>query len=37
LVPVTLGKVIGGALAVGGVYRFVYLRPRPGDRAGHPA
>jgi len=29
LVPVTLGNVIGGALLVGGVYWFVYLRPRP--------
>jgi formate/nitrite transporter len=28
LVPVTLGNVIGGALLVGGVYWFVYLRPR---------
>jgi formate/nitrite transporter FocA (FNT family) len=30
LVPVTLGNVIGGALLVGGVYWFVYLRPRAG-------
>lgn len=30
LVPVTLGNVLGGALLVGGVYWFVYLRPRPG-------
>jgi formate/nitrite transporter len=29
LIPVTLGNVIGGALLVGGVYWFVYLRPRP--------
>jgi formate transporter len=29
LVPVTLGNVIGGAVLVGGVYWFVYLRPRP--------
>ena len=29
LLPVTLGNVIGGALLVGGVYWFVYLRPRP--------
>ncbi len=28
LMPVTLGNVIGGALLVGGVYWFVYLRPR---------
>jgi formate transporter len=28
LVPVTLGNVIGGALMVGAVYWFVYLRPR---------
>lgn len=27
LVPVTIGNVIGGALLVGGVYWFVYLRP----------
>jgi formate/nitrite transporter len=27
LLPVTLGNVIGGALLVGGVYWFVYLRP----------
>lgn len=30
LVPVTLGNVIGGTLLVGGVYWFVYLRPRRG-------
>ena len=29
LIPVTLGNVLGGALLVGGVYWFVYLRPRP--------
>jgi formate/nitrite transporter len=28
LVPVTLGNMIGGGLLVGGVYWFVYLRPR---------
>jgi formate/nitrite transporter len=28
LLPVTIGNVIGGALLVGGVYWFVYLRPR---------
>ena len=27
-VPVTLGNMIGGELLVGGVYWFVYLRPR---------
>ncbi len=31
LLPVTLGNVIGGALLVGGVYWFVYLRPRPEE------
>jgi formate transporter len=29
LLPVTIGNVIGGALLVGAVYWFVYLRPRP--------
>jgi formate/nitrite transporter len=28
LVPVTLGNMVGGGLLVGGVYWFVYLRPR---------
>ena len=28
LLPVTLGNIIGGTLLVGGVYWFVYLRPR---------
>lgn len=28
LVPVTIGNIIGGALAVAAVYWFVYLRPR---------
>ena len=28
LLPVTIGNVIGGALMVGAVYWFVYLRPR---------
>ncbi len=28
LVPVTLGNIVGGALMVGAVYWFVYLRPR---------
>jgi formate transporter len=31
LIPVTLGNMLGGALLVGGVYWFVYLRPRPRD------
>ncbi len=30
LVPVTLGNLVGGGLLVGGVYWFVYLRPRRG-------
>lgn len=29
LIPVTLGNIVGGGLLVGGVYWFVYLRPRP--------
>jgi formate transporter len=29
LVPVTLGNVVGGALMVGAIYWFVYLRQRP--------
>jgi formate transporter len=28
LIPVTLGNIVGGAVLVGGVYWFVYLRPR---------
>lgn len=28
LLPVTLGNIVGGGLLVGGVYWFVYLRPR---------
>jgi formate/nitrite transporter len=28
LIPVTLGNIVGGALLVGAVYWFVYLRPR---------
>lgn len=37
LVPVTLGNIFGGAVLVGGVYWFVYLRPRGKDeRSGHP-
>ena len=30
LIPVTIGSMIGGGCAVGAVYWFVYLRPRPG-------
>jgi formate transporter len=29
LIPVSLGNIVGGALMVGAVYWFVYLRPRP--------
>jgi formate transporter len=29
LLPVTIGNIIGGALMVGVVYWFVYLRRRP--------
>ena len=29
LVPVTIGNIVGGAVMVGAVYWFVYLRPRP--------
>lgn len=32
LLPVTLGNIIGGAVMVGMVYWFVYLRPREGER-----
>jgi formate transporter len=28
LVPVTIGNIIGGGVLVGGVYWFIYLRPR---------
>jgi formate transporter len=31
LLPVTLGNMLGGAVLVGGVYWFVYLRPRAGQ------
>ena len=31
LLPVTIGNMIGGAVLVGAVYWFVYLRA-PGDR-----
>jgi formate/nitrite transporter len=33
LVPVTIGNIVGGALLVGLVYWFVYLRARSGDTA----
>jgi formate transporter FocA len=33
LVPVTLGNIIGGAVLVGAVYWFVYLRGRAGQAA----
>ncbi|MBI3761977.1 MAG: formate/nitrite transporter family protein [Chloroflexi bacterium] len=29
LLPVTLGNIVGGAVLVGAVYWFIYLRPRP--------
>ena len=31
LVPVTIGNIVGGALMVGAIYWFVYLRPRPAS------
>ena len=30
LIPVTLGNIVGGGALVGGVYWFIYLRPRVG-------
>lgn len=33
LLPVTIGNIIGGALMVGAVYWFVYLRGAPGVTA----
>jgi formate transporter len=30
LVPVTAGNIIGGGVLVGGIYWFIYLRPRQG-------
>ena len=30
LIPVTLGNIVGGGALVGGVYWFIYLRPRAG-------
>jgi len=32
LLPVTIGNVLGGAVLVGLVYWFVYLRHRPAAR-----
>lgn len=32
LVPVTIGNIIGGAVMVGVVYWFIYLRPRKGQK-----
>jgi formate/nitrite transporter len=29
LLPVTIGNIVGGALMVGAIYWFIYLRPRP--------
>jgi formate transporter len=34
LLPVTIGNVVGGAIMVGAVYWFVYLRRRPMPAAG---
>lgn len=36
LLPVTIGNVIGGALMVGAVYWFVYLRPRASAGGASP-
>jgi formate transporter len=36
LVPVTIGNIIGGALMVGAIYWFVYLRGREEEQAGAP-
>jgi formate transporter len=36
LVPVTIGNIIGGALLVGAVYWFVYLRPAQAASAPQP-
>jgi formate/nitrite transporter len=33
LLPVTLGNIIGGAVMVGLVYWFIYLRPQPKEEA----
>jgi formate transporter len=37
LIPVTIGNVIGGAVLVGLVYAFVYLKREPGVTHGAPA
>jgi formate transporter len=37
LIPVTLGNIVGGAVCVGAVYWFLYLRPRPELAAGSHA
>jgi formate/nitrite transporter len=37
LLPVTIGNIIGGALMVGAVYWFVYLRPKQAASAAAPA
>jgi formate transporter len=34
LVPVTIGNIVGGALMVGAIYWFVYLRGREEEQAG---
>jgi formate transporter len=36
LLPVTIGNILGGALMVGAVYWFVYLRRRPATDADQP-
>jgi formate transporter len=33
LLPVTIGNIIGGALMVGLMYWFIYLRPAPSDQS----
>jgi formate/nitrite transporter FocA (FNT family) len=35
LVPVTIGNIIGGALMVGAIYWFVYLRDTGDTAAAH--
>lgn len=37
LVPVTIGNILGGALMVGAIYWFVYLRPSQLEAADAPA
>jgi formate/nitrite transporter len=34
LLPVTIGNIVGGAVMVGAVYWFVYLRPRRSEETG---